>query len=196
MFIIYDLEYTTWTGARERGWSGPGEHREVVQIGAVRLASSDGFPEIASFEALVVPRINPALSAFFVELTGIDQERLGREGVDFAPALARFAGFAEGSHGLFANGVDEEVLKENCLLCGLAWPFAAGACGNLSGVLSAAAGRNGHIVSSSLPEIFGQPAAGRAHDGLADARAIAGALRRIQEIRPGEPGLSRLLGSG
>lgn len=33
-FVIFDTEYTTWEGAADRDWTGPGEHREVVQIGA------------------------------------------------------------------------------------------------------------------------------------------------------------------
>lgn len=192
-FVVYDLEYTSWEGAHARNWSGPGEHREIVQIGAVRLDGGAGLAELACFEAIVVPRVNPRLSRYFVELTGIDEARLAREGLDFAAALARFSGFAEGAGGLLANGDDEDVLRENCRLCGLAWPFADGFCRNLAPVLQAAAGGARHIVSSRLPEIFRLAPAGRAHDGLADARAIAAALRVIQERRAGRPGLERIL---
>jgi hypothetical protein len=33
--VIFDVEVTTWEGTWERRWSGEGEYREVVQIGAV-----------------------------------------------------------------------------------------------------------------------------------------------------------------
>jgi len=35
--IIFDTEYTAWEGAKERNWSGSGEHREIVQIAAVKI---------------------------------------------------------------------------------------------------------------------------------------------------------------
>src|SRR5882762_1688961 len=62
--VVYDLEYTAWEGSQARGWSGPGEHREVVQIGAVRLDPHRGWAETASLARLVRPRINPRLSAY------------------------------------------------------------------------------------------------------------------------------------
>ncbi len=192
-FIVYDLEYTTWEGAYERNWSGPGEHREVVQFGAVRLADEIGLAELGSFEAIVAPRINPVVSGYFAELTGIDQSRIEREGMDFADAFARFGRFAEGARGLLANGSDEAVLRENCRLYRLAWPFPEGFCRNVSRVLALAAGRADHVVSSSLPEVFGSPAPGRAHDGLADACAIAAALRLIQQRRQERPSLAEII---
>lgn len=35
--IVFDTEYTTWDGAKERGWSNPNEHRELVQIAAQKI---------------------------------------------------------------------------------------------------------------------------------------------------------------
>ena len=35
--VVFDTEFTAWQGSMERGWSGPGEHKEIVQIGAVLL---------------------------------------------------------------------------------------------------------------------------------------------------------------
>lgn len=31
-FVFYDTEYTSWEGAMQRNWSGPDEHRELVQL--------------------------------------------------------------------------------------------------------------------------------------------------------------------
>ena len=46
--VIYDTEYTTWEGAQKRNWSGPGEYREVVNIGAIKIetekAGINGYP--------------------------------------------------------------------------------------------------------------------------------------------------------
>ena len=30
-FVIYDTEYTAWEGSLARNWSGPNEHRELLQ---------------------------------------------------------------------------------------------------------------------------------------------------------------------
>lgn len=28
-FVLFDTEYTGWEGSQERGWSAPGEYREL-----------------------------------------------------------------------------------------------------------------------------------------------------------------------
>jgi inhibitor of KinA sporulation pathway (predicted exonuclease) len=76
MFIIADLEYTSWECALESGWSAPGQFREIVQIGAVRVDAGDGFAEMAHFSMLVRPTINPELSDYFVTLTGITNDAM------------------------------------------------------------------------------------------------------------------------
>ena len=76
MIIIADLEYTSWEGALESGWSAPGQFREIVQIGAVRVDAGDGFVEMAHFSMLVRPTINPELSDYFVTLTGITNDAM------------------------------------------------------------------------------------------------------------------------
>ena len=70
-FVAVDLKYTSWEGSLERGWSRPHEHREVVQIGAVRLDAGNGFAEVDALDVLVRPQRNPVLSEYFVALTGI-----------------------------------------------------------------------------------------------------------------------------
>jgi hypothetical protein len=66
--VIADCEYTTWPGALESGWKGANQHREIVQIGAVRLDAQ--YRELASMALLVKPKINPVLSGLFCTLTG------------------------------------------------------------------------------------------------------------------------------
>jgi len=62
-FIIYDTEYTSWEGAHARGWDGPGEEKELVQIGAIRVQN---FKEVDALLLYVQPRINPDLSDYFI----------------------------------------------------------------------------------------------------------------------------------
>ena len=90
---IFDLEYTAWECSMARHWLMPGEFKEVVQIGAVKL-DADSFAVLGEFEILVRPRINPLLSPYFEKLTGITSARIARQGTDFALAYARFVEFA------------------------------------------------------------------------------------------------------
>lgn len=170
--VVYDLEYTSWEGARDRHWSGPGEHREIVEIGAVRL--DDQWREIAHFERLVRPRINPVVSAYFTALTGITPERVAAEGCDLAEALVAFAAFAGPDATLLANGTDADVIAENCGLYGLDNPFV-GRTRDIHPDLTAANGGRPPI-SADLPRLFGLPVHGRGHTALADARNVAAAL--------------------
>jgi DNA polymerase III epsilon subunit-like protein len=61
---VFDLEYTAWECSMARHWLTPGEFKEVVQIGAVKL-DADSFVVQGEFEMLVRPRINSVLSPYF-----------------------------------------------------------------------------------------------------------------------------------
>ena len=172
------MEYTSWHGAQERGWSRPNEHREIVQIGAVRLDAGDCFAERAAFEALVRPTLNSELSDYFVQLTGIDNAALAARGVALAAALDDFARFA-GSAIILSNGADVEVVAESCGLADVANPLPQAQWADIGPALQALLGR-AELGSAEIPAALGLPASGPAHDALADARAIAAGLRHLR----------------
>lgn len=178
--VVWDTEFTAWPGSQERGWTAPGEHRELVQIGAVALDATADLKEIATFERIIQPKINPRLSDYFVDLTGITQERVDREGVPFPGALDGFAGFVNRwSGGIGSFGRDDIVLDENCALHGIALPVARHRFQDLRPALEAAISQKG-MMSSELPRFVGLPVPAQAHDALADARAIASVLRHYR----------------
>lgn len=181
-FIVYDLEFTAWPGSRQTNWSRPGEHREIVQIGAVRVAPGRSCAEISCFERIVKPRINPILSPYLIDLTGLSQERVDREGVSFRQAMDDFRAFTgDPSTILAAFGGDAEIISENCALNRCAAVFLPAQMLDIRPFIERALAIEGQDVSSGeLPLRLGYPPAGHAHDGLADARAIAMALRHIQ----------------
>ena len=172
--IIFDLEFTAWEGSLARHWLGPGEFKEVVQIGAVRLG--DDFAIEECFGCLVRPRFNPRLSDYFESLTGISNDRLAGEGVDFESALRRFLAFAGG--GLTAAfGRDDWVLEENIRLNGLKNipslpPFL-----NLRGWFDAQGFDTNRLHSCDVGPLLGVPFEGREHDALCDARSIAAGIK-------------------
>lgn len=189
MIVIFDLELTAWPGSVQRNWTGPGEFAEIIQIGAVRL--DDEMCEIGALDLAIKPRLNPILSDYIVGLTGLTQERVDRDGVSLEAGLARLARFAEGSRALLCNGGDAEWIRYNVGLAKIDNPLDGMRFASSSHHFRQAAGRADHIVSSTLPATFGFDVAGRAHDGLADARAISEALRRTMPCG----GISALLAS-
>ena len=68
--VGFDMEWTAWEGSWSRSWSAPGEYREIVQIGAVKLDGGNALGERDSFDVLVRPPRNPVLSDYFIALTG------------------------------------------------------------------------------------------------------------------------------
>jgi inhibitor of KinA sporulation pathway (predicted exonuclease) len=173
-FTIFDLEFTAWDGSLARHWLGPGEFKEVVQIGAVRL-NRESLMVDETFDCLVRPRINSRVSDYFETLTGISNARLAAEGVDFEIGYRRFLDFAQGGV-IAAFGHDEWVLEENIRLNGLkdlppmpeflelrAW-FA----------------RHGidpkGLHSCDIGPMLGVPFEGHPHDALCDARSIAAGM--------------------
>lgn len=176
--VVADLEYTSWEGALEGGWSEPGQFREVVQIGAVRLDAGNGCAELADFSVLVQPSINPELSDYFTGLTGITNAAVARNGIEFATALDNFAAFV-GSDVVVSHGHDDAVIADECAFKEMANPLAGSDWRDVNPAIRKITGRR--MPSSALPAHFGLAASESAHDALADARSLARVLAHLQQ---------------
>ena len=174
---IFDLEYTAWECSMARSWLTPGEFREVVQIGAVRL-DADSFGVEAQFEVLVRPRFNPLLSPYFERLTGITNDRLAAEAIDFKAAYERFLAFA-GEGPIAAFGRDEKVLEENLRLYGIRNAEPLPLFYDLRGwfAVQGVDPRGRH--SCEIGPQLGVPFAGRMHNALDDVKSLAAGMERI-----------------
>lgn len=180
--VVFDLELTAWEGSMAAGWSRPGEYREVIQIGGVRLGPAPALTERDAFSALVRPVRNPALSAYIVALTGITQAMLDRDGLPFAEALTRFDTFIGGAPiPAYCNGADHEILDENAGWHGLAPSRHRPQMRNLRRWLANRLGvGDTDFHSIDVARLAGGAAqADRQHDALADARTIAAGLRLL-----------------
>ncbi len=177
--VVFDLEYTAWEGSVQRDWSLDHEHREIVQIGAVRLGAGT-LDELDAMECLVRPTVNPVLSDYFTGLTSITNADLARDGIDLATGLSRLAALAEPDLTLVANGDDGAVVAENRELTGTPAPLARDRFVCVHDALMAALGTPAKLASSELPAFLGETMPGRAHTALADARAIALTLRSLR----------------
>lgn len=165
--IVFDLEFTAWEGSMAERWLKPGQYREIVQIGAVRLDALT-MAEDASLDVLVKPRFNPRLSPYFEALTGITNDALAGRGVDFAEAWQRFMEFC-GNAESFAFGRDDLIFEENFRLYGMR--ARALAYTNLVPWLHANGARPRH--AGDVAESAGVAMSGQKHDALFDARSVA-----------------------
>ncbi|QFQ98876.1 exonuclease domain-containing protein [Streptomyces phaeolivaceus] len=194
-FVIFDLEFTTWPGAMEQDWSAPGQLREIVQIGALRVRRERGghgergaygaYRVVEEYEALVRPVVNPVLSPFFTTLTGVEQGSVDRDGLAPAQALGDFLAFCQGQS-VLSYGNDMLVLGEN-----IGWARARGeeikhhaltpGFLNIRPWLNAVAPATATVNSGRLWQALGlpRPAPGDEHSALFDCHSIAAALRHL-----------------
>jgi DNA polymerase III epsilon subunit-like protein len=175
--VVFDTEFTAWPGSMARAWAGPGEHKEIVQIGAVKL-ESESLVEIGAFEVLIRPAKNPILSEYLVGLTRISNERLARDGVDFATGIGRFLAFVE-ERPCYCYGRDDKIIALNAQLIGLPhlWPDRAAT--NLKDWLLRVGVPLAGVFSGELAAHVGSKSQGIAHDALVDARSLAEAVRYL-----------------
>lgn len=174
---VFDLEYTAWECAMARHWLEPGQFKEVVQIGAVKLDGRD-LSVLDEFDVLVRPRINPELSPYFETLTGITNAEVAGRGVDFAGAYARFAAFAGGGP-ICAFGHDEWVLEENLRLYGITEFPALPRFQDLRSWFAACDIDPRGKLSCEIGPSLGIAFQGRMHNALDDARSMAASMEEM-----------------
>jgi inhibitor of KinA sporulation pathway (predicted exonuclease) len=175
--VIFDTEFTAWPGSMARAWGGPGEHKEIVQIGAVIL-DSQTLEERRAFSVLIRPVVNPVLSDYLVDLTGITNERLAADGVDFVTGVTRFVELA-GRRPLYAYGRDDRIIAANAERLGKPklWPNLPTT--NLKEWLIKVGIPLAGVHSGSLAAHVGATSQGIAHDALVDSRSLAEAVRYL-----------------
>ncbi len=181
--VIFDLEFTAWEGSMESRWTRRGEHTEVVQIGAVKL-DAESLNEVECFDMLIRPRVNPVLSDYLVELTGITNESVARRGVDFVTAYRAFLDFAGDAHA-FAHGRDDLILLSNLTLYGWEGALPLPAYSNAVPWFTAQGIDLAGKRACDVAELCGAVFEGHKHDALADARGVAAGFRAL--IASGAP---------
>jgi inhibitor of KinA sporulation pathway (predicted exonuclease) len=175
--IIFDLEFTAWAGSLENRWLRPGEFKEVVQIGAIRV-DAETFEEIAPFDALVRPRINPTISDYLEMLTGITNAAIAERGTDFLPAYGQFVAFAAGAP-IVAFGRDDLVLTSNLRLYGIVGASPLPPYVNIAPWLAANGVDPRGRHACDIAEAAGAKFEGRRHDALDDARSVALGIKTL-----------------
>jgi inhibitor of KinA sporulation pathway (predicted exonuclease) len=174
--VIFDLEFTAWPGSMASRWTRDGEYTEVVQMGAVKL-DAESLKIVDEFERLVCPRVNPVLSQYFIDLTGVTNDMLVARGVDFITAYRAFLDFADGNR-IWAFGRDDLILAGNLKL--YAWstlplPPYSNALPWFAEQGVDLKGKHACDVAQAAGVAF----IGHKHDALADAHGVAAGFKAL-----------------
>lgn len=179
--VVYDTEFTSWSGFMEKGFRDEGRYPEIIQIGAVIIDMDNGQAEIDAFSTLVLPSINPELSNYIQNLTNITQDDLDKGGIPFSDALTAFLSFIpEETAALVCHGRDGEILALNCELNGIPLPTTLPDEVDFNELLLSKSLVEKPASSSTLPDLFGLESNGEPHNALDDARSLASVLRELR----------------
>lgn len=176
--IIFDTEFTAWEGSMVRNYDKPNEHREIVQIGAVKISTKD-FKELETFEIFVKPKVNPVLSDYFKNLTKITQKQADG-GVSFSEAMSKFKDFISATS-CYSFGGDERVFRENCELLEIEYPLIDNKFFDIRKYFINSGIDVAKYSSGSITEAFGVPRPVGQHNALVDCRSIIDGLKLLQE---------------
>ena len=181
--VIMDLEYTAWTGSQENDWGRAGEYKEIVEIGAVKVDTKGGYREISSYSQLVKPKLNPVLSDYFIDLTGISQDMLIKDGVAFGEAHQTFVSFvSDDAAEILSYGGDGNVFLANCDINNISPHFIPNMFVNIYPKLRNQLNLGSRkIFSGELPSFVGLNNSQTTHRALDDARAIALTLAHLSQ---------------
>jgi inhibitor of KinA sporulation pathway (predicted exonuclease) len=189
--VIFDTEFTAWEGSMPRKWSLDWEHREIIQIAAVKVELSLSSAQVvSSFNTLVKPVINPTLSDYIIQITGIEQRVFDDKGVDYQAALLQFYAFcSQGTLPCYPWGNDKNILFDNCLLNGIQMPDFSASFYNLHIMARQVNIYGAHICSGELASHLGLDLHGHIHNALFDVRSIALALNQWMQKEVLKPSL-------
>lgn len=114
-FIIIDTEYTSWEGSLEADWSGEGQYREVIQCAFEVFTSGLSMP-VKRRCLYCKPRLNPILSDYIVDLTGISQSKIDESRVDIEDISYELKSLSAEGFVFLSWGNDLGVVAENLRL--------------------------------------------------------------------------------
>lgn len=131
--------------------------------------------ETKSINMYIRPKINPTLSEYFINLTGIDQKTVDIKGVDFPTALQEFKEWC-GELPMYSFGNDISVIIENCMIHNITNPFKENQSGDARNFFD----KNGYSTqgynSGTIVKAFGEELSREGHDALNDTRTILDGL--------------------
>ena len=181
--VILDTEYTSWEGSMERGWNGPDEHRELVQISAIKIYDFATLNKTEFFSVYTKPIVNPLLSKYFIELTGITQSKLDGVGLEINEGIKLFSDFVKDCH-VLSWGPDIDVINYNCDLLDINIKLEYKKSSDIRDIFNKYDIKTRLYNSGTINSFIDRPTLlipGRAHNALSDCVSMLCALCKLQE---------------
>lgn len=176
--ILYDTEFTAWEGSLQRNWSNPDEHREIIQLSALKVRISDRVQVEEQISLFVKPSINQQLSNYIQELTGIEQDQVD-QGVSASELFKKLQDFSNsGSIPMYSWGDDLHILEETASLNQLSIHWVQSH--NLQ-PLFAPFKIPAHFTSGNLYQFFELPLSLREHNADDDTQSLYECLKHIHQ---------------
>ena len=184
--VIFDTEFTTWEGAMARKWSGPNEHREIVQI-AAQMVDLETESVLDSFSCLVKPAVNSVLSDYFIHLTGITQAQIDTDGVSFKDAYETFDTWTNNLPifcyaRTLGESADRGVFEENIHLYNLETPLDPSRYDILTGLFQSAGVDTQKYSSGELYCFFNLELGGHVHNAMHDVDSLVASLFAVKKL--------------
>ena len=132
------------------------------------------------------PTLNPVLSPYIMDLTGISQRDIDTKGLSFAEFSDKLWQFTDrGRLPMFSWGrTDDSVLRENYYLNGMEWPAFTGGFHDMRQVFIAHGIDATSFYSGEISRHFGVIPEGQIHDAMHDALSIFEALKALFVNKP------------
>ena len=183
-FYILDLELTAWENSISTNWIDKNTWREIIQIGALSVTlKDDKFIINDTFNYYVKPKINFKLSKYIINLTGITQSQINKNGFSFEIIFKKLECFFECSGLILFNGLDGQIIYENCLLNNIKKPKWDHRFRNFRPLLSNNLKKpEVELFSSNLPNIAGLTTNLKGHSALNDCKLILKSLNHFKKI--------------
>jgi inhibitor of KinA sporulation pathway (predicted exonuclease) len=176
MFAIIDLEWTSWKNSIQRNWSFCWEKKEIIQIGAIKFNNKN---YIKKKNLIVRPKINQNLSCYVQKLTGISQFKINTTSTTFEKAIFEINIFYNNIDIIYCNGLDKEILIENCKINNLIQPKFIKKIKNISLRISDKLGeKNKHFESGNLNDKIGLKKL-KKHNALNDCENIMNFIKKF-----------------
>jgi len=113
-FAILDMEFTAWKGSLARNWSLGWEKREIINISAIKFNNLKQKKPREIDIICKTYKVKP-LPIYVQKLTNIKQNKVNEKGIKLNLALKKLECFFFGVKKIFVNGLDKEILIENCV---------------------------------------------------------------------------------
>ena len=177
-FYILDVEYTSWQGSLQSNWSKSDQWREIIEIGSIYVKLVNDNYEVASdFNCFIRPILNPVLSNYIIELTGITQNKIDILGKSIKDISKDLNSFFDKNVPIIFNGDDGEVFRDNCIINNLEYPDWLSRAFNFRPLLSSNLKKDQSIlISSQLPKISQIEDLHSHHSAIGDCKSILNAL--------------------